>query len=167
MSSPNPSALQQLQNLDRSSPNFHDQLSKVLSGEEYERSAPNLEGDNLMSLVDCLDKVRCCSALPYSLLKSMQALDVLDPTTPGFRRCLRELRKICGTRTILPASCTLSPSHLDINLHPVASGGPGDVYEGRLNGSKVCVKRVRVYSGDSPTKATKVHYPIPFRVCSC
>ena len=87
----------------------------------------------------------------------MQALDILDPASPGFRKCLRELRKICGTRMILPTSCTLSSSLLNVGLHPVASGGPGDVYEGTLDGSRVCVKRVRVHTGDSPMKATKVH----------
>jgi len=33
------------------------------------------------------------------------------------------------------------------------------VYEGTLDGSKVCVKRVRVYSRDGQTKSTKVRVP--------
>ena len=39
---------------------------------------------------------------------------------------------------------------------PVASGGSGDVYEGWLDDSKVCVKRVRIYSKDGPENVTKV-----------
>jgi hypothetical protein len=58
---------------------------------------------------------------------------------------------------ILPSSYTLSPSLLNVSPHPVASGGPGDVYEGILDGSKVCIKRIRVYSKDGPKKAIKVH----------
>ena len=59
---------------------------------------------------------------------------------------------------ILPTSYTLSPSLLNIDRWPVAWRGSDDVYEGTLDGSSVCVKRVRVYSNDGPKKTTKVHY---------
>ena len=41
------------------------------------------------------------------------------------------------------------------------------MYEGwLLDGSKVCVKRVRIYSKDGPEKVTKVrHRPRPFPIC--
>jgi len=61
----------------------------------------------------------------------------------------------------------LESSVLDISCHPIASGGPGDVYEGTFNGSKVCVKRIRVYSRDGPKEATKVRYPFDFPFCHC
>ena len=32
------------------------------------------------------------------------------------------------------------------------------MYKGTLDGSEVCVKRVRIYSKDGPKKATKVRY---------
>ena len=51
--------LQELRALDRSSPEFHDRLSSILYGEAYKKYVPRLRGDDLMSLVDCLDKVRC------------------------------------------------------------------------------------------------------------
>ena len=57
---------------------------------------------------------------------------------------------------MLPASYALSQSLLNIDRLPVASGGPGDVYGGRLEGLRVCVKRVRVYSEDDPEKAAQV-----------
>ena len=38
------------------------------------------------------------------------------------------------------------------------------MYEGTLDGSKVCVKRVRVYANDGVAKATKVRYPTVFPV---
>ena len=63
MSSPNSTALEQLRHLDRSSSNFHDQLSSVLSGEEYELSVSKLEGNDLVLLVDYLDRVRRCTVL--------------------------------------------------------------------------------------------------------
>jgi len=84
MSSPSLPALQQLNRLDRSSPDFHDQLSNALygeeykkcveeykkCGEEYKKCVPKLQGDDLVWLVEYLDKVRCRVALPRSPLKS-------------------------------------------------------------------------------------------------
>jgi len=63
-----------------------------------------------------------------------------------------------GTKTILPPSYTLLSQDLAAGRQSVASGGSDDVYEGSLNGSRVCVKRIRIYSKDDPEKATKVHF---------
>ena len=59
---------------------------------------------------------------------------------------------------VLPISYTLSSSLLKTDRQPLASGSSGDIYEGTLNGSKVCVKRVRIYTKEGPEKATKVQY---------
>ena len=150
--------LPRLHLLDRSSSTFHDQLSGILYGEEFKQQALNLQNDGLVWLVDYLDNVRRRVSLFCSLLKQAQALDALDPASPAFRKCLRELRNICGTRMILPTSYTLSSSLLNIGRQPVASGGSGDIYKGTLNGLNVCVKRVRVYSKEGPKKATKVRH---------
>ena len=56
----------------------------------------------------------------------------------------------------LPTSYTLSAQVLTVGHQPVVSGSSGDVYEGTLSGSKVCVKRIRVNSKDGAEKATKV-----------
>ena len=53
-----PPILQQLRLLNRSSPDFHEQLGSVLYGQEHQQCVPNLQGDDLMWLVDYLDKVR-------------------------------------------------------------------------------------------------------------
>jgi hypothetical protein len=55
MSLPNP--LQQLHDLDRASPQFHEQLSSFLRGEEYQNAVPNLQGEDLAWLVEYLDSV--------------------------------------------------------------------------------------------------------------
>jgi len=70
MFSLSPPVLQQLHRLDRSSPEFHDQLNSVLCGEEYRQCGPNVHGDSLAWLVDYMDKVLCHVALPYSPPKS-------------------------------------------------------------------------------------------------
>ena len=69
MSSPGPPGLQKLYHLNRSSPDFHDQLSNVIYGEEYKKCAPNLQGEDLVCLVDYLDEVRRRVPPPRSLLK--------------------------------------------------------------------------------------------------
>jgi len=66
---PSSPALQKLYNLDASLSEFHDQLSDILNGEEYTRSVTNLQGDDLVWLVDYLDKVRRRIAPPHSPLK--------------------------------------------------------------------------------------------------
>jgi len=61
--------LQQLRRLDRSSPGFHDQLTKILYGEDYQQRAPKLQGDDLVWLIDYLDKVCCHVTSSHPLLK--------------------------------------------------------------------------------------------------
>ncbi|KAF9643889.1 kinase-like protein [Thelephora ganbajun] len=140
MSSPNSPTLQQLHRLDASSPDFGDQLSNVLYGHEYQQCVQNLQGHDPVWLVDYLDK----------------ALDRLDPSGSASRKCLRELRNICGTRGILPTSYALSADPLEIGSYPLDSGGYGDVYLGVLGGSTVYVKRVRMYVAEGPQKVTKI-----------
>ena len=65
---------------------------------------------------------------------------------------LHELGIICGTREILPESCTIPGSSLDTVLSFVS----GHVYEGTLNGSKVLVERLWMYSNDAPQGVKQV-----------
>lgn len=58
MSPPSLPALQHLHRLGRAISKFEDQLSDLLYGEEYQKCVPNVQGDDLVWLVDCLDKVR-------------------------------------------------------------------------------------------------------------
>jgi hypothetical protein len=155
MSSPTSTVLQQLNRLDISSPGFRDQLDDFLYGEEYKECVRNPQNGDLVWLVEYLDKVHLRVALPRSPLKLAQALDSLDPSCTTSRKCVRELSSICGAAGILPTSYTLS-SDLNISRDPFTEGGYGDVYEGTLGGLKVCIKRVRVYTGDAPEKVIKV-----------
>ena len=66
---PSYNLVQQLHLLDGSSSGFHDQLCNILYGEGYTQCVPNLQKDDLVSLVDYLDKVCRHAALPRSLLK--------------------------------------------------------------------------------------------------
>ncbi|KAF9789363.1 kinase-like protein [Thelephora terrestris] len=138
MTSHGPNPLKQLSRLSRTT-KFDDQVDTILHGEEYKQWAKRINDADAKKLVEFLDK----------------ALGDLDHTSPGHRRCMRELSHICGARRILPASHTLPSQDLTISPQPFASGGSGDVYEGTFGRSKVCIKRVRVYSKDGPEKAIR------------
>lgn len=73
-------------------------------------------------------------------------LDTLEPGNLAFRTGLHELGTICSSRKTLPQSHILAPSRLNVAEHPFATRGPCDVYEASLDGSRVWVKRLRVYS---------------------
>lgn len=83
-------------------------------------------------------------------------MNKLDPTHPMFSSCFAELRGICRTREVLPKICAISDALLSTDDVPFASGGFTNMHEGSLNGSKVCVEKVRMYLEVDPRKA-KVH----------
>ena len=105
MSSPHSTTLRQLRHLDESSPNFHDQLTSVLSGEEYEQSVPNLRNNDLVFLVDYLDKVRRHVALPALCLSQYRPLIFSIPQVPDSRNVYASLEtyvapgRYCRPRT--------------------------------------------------------------------
>ena len=63
---------------------------------------------------------------------------------------------------IPPTSYAMLSSLLNIGPYPIVSRGLGDVYEGTLDGSKVSVKRFRVYSKEGPKEAIKVLHQLHF-----
>jgi len=91
---------------------------------------------------------------------------MVGPSSTAFRKCLHELRCICGAEMVLPTSYALTGSLQGVSSLPFAPGGFGDVCEGILDGTRVSVKRVRVCSKDGPEAATKVHYRWRYVPCS-
>jgi len=67
MSSRDP--LKQLRRPGRPSPNFHDQISDILSEGEYKQWVPNTRDDDVAGIVNDLDKVCRHVLLPHSPLK--------------------------------------------------------------------------------------------------
>ena len=82
--------LRKLHRLDRSSPEFSDQLSDTLYGEEYQRCVQSLRDGDLLWVVDYLDKV--CYHMSFPTPHSSQ------------RRCLA----ISNLRTPLPGNVYVS-----------------------------------------------------------
>ena len=62
--------LQQLYDLDRASPLFHERLRDFLCGDAYRNALPNLQGDNLVSLLKYLDNVSFYIIFPRAALKT-------------------------------------------------------------------------------------------------
>ena len=67
---PSLNSLRQLRRPDRSSSKFHNQLKDLLCGEEYKEWMSNVDGEDLVWLIDYLDKVHHPTAFPRSPLKS-------------------------------------------------------------------------------------------------
>ena len=67
-SSPSSNPLQRLHRLERSSPQFPDQLANILAGDEYKGYVSALRGEGLVWLIDYLDSVRLDITVPRSFL---------------------------------------------------------------------------------------------------
>ena len=149
MAQPANTVLRQIYQLDRSSPDFHDELDAILCGEAYERCKSKFVADDAKWFVDYLDKVNLPHHPSRFPLKLVQVLEDLDPFCPAFRKYLRELKTICGTCKILPTSYTaLALRGLEINdRYPYAFGVFSDVYKATIGTLTVCVKRPRRVSG--------------------
>ena len=65
-----PNPLKQLHDLNRTLPQFHRQLSNFLHGDEYRNAIPNLQGEDLMWLVEYLDSVNSQTISPHSKLNN-------------------------------------------------------------------------------------------------
>ena len=65
------------------------------------------------------------------------------------------LRKICGSRKVLPTTYELSAGVSSVRQSPDAFGGFGDAYEGTLT-VRVCIKRLKVSITGDPEKVQKV-----------
>ena len=81
---------QRLRDLDKASPQFHKHLSDILSENEYRKAIPNLQGEDLVWLVEYLDSV------------SLQLISSHPTPTPGIgsRRYFRPYKsRIPGIST--------------------------------------------------------------------
>lgn len=85
MSSPNSPALQRLHRLDRSSPDFCDQLRGVLYEQEYVLHEKSFEQNDLEWLIDYLDEVHHDVTLLHSPLKPdrFSTASILPPQLPA------------------------------------------------------------------------------------
>ena len=79
-------------------------------------------------------------------------------------RHLKVLRKLSSASGLFPESLFLKG--IEIEGHPVARGGYGDVYMGILHGKKrIAVKALRIYQDSDITELLKV-LPESYELCS-
>ena len=150
---------QRLYGLDRSSTRFPEQLNDLLHDEEWAGQLKLLPEGELTKLIGCLDDVRSIPTSAGSHLSPPQTLDGLDGMGSSFRRCLLLLRKICSSRTVLPATYEVS-SALSFNaMEVVARGGFCDVYKETLLIGDVCIKRLRISTTGDQAKVKQVSCP--------
>ena len=72
------------------------------------------------------------------------------------RKSVRILRRVCSLQNILPRSCVLSDDISREGDIAFASRGFADVWKGRHNGNRVCIKAFRAYTLKNPSKVKRV-----------
>jgi len=108
-------------------------------------------------LTDLLDVVRqFVDQVSWNNLQYPQALDDGDLHKRKRKKCLRYLRKLCGTFGILPSSFILELAFDERGTEPFATGGFSYVYKATINGRPVAVKTLRVPTTADPKKVHKV-----------
>ena len=81
MASPSHPVLQQIQHLDHSIPEFHNQLDDVLHGRDYTQCVQHLGKDDLLWLVSYLDQVfrGICFYVPRSIQPHRLSMNLNPP----------------------------------------------------------------------------------------
>ncbi|KAF9644343.1 kinase-like protein [Thelephora ganbajun] len=128
--------------LDKSSLRYSDLVS-IFCEKQFRERVSSLQHEDVAQLVDYLDSI----------------IHTLEPASSASQMYLRRLAWACSTQKILPKSCTISDTLLNTGGRPCASGILADMYEGSLDGFKVCVEKVRMYSdGGDPENVTRMFF---------
>jgi hypothetical protein len=85
----------------------------------------------------------------------------VEPGSDVYSKFLRALRKICGTKELLPSSHILSESDglTRTGSSPSAFGGSADVWEGTYGDQKVAIKSLRISEMDGSSSLKKESSP--------
>jgi hypothetical protein len=129
----------------------------MLASQEGMNTAMSLQGDDALTLVDILDQVSRLRIIAVLRLTPAQAFEAPNMELDLRRKCVRVLRKVCGSEAILPRSCTLSENISKEGDIAFASGGFADIWKGRHNGNRVCIKAFRAYTAEDLYKIKQVH----------
>ena len=109
------------------------------------RSLLQAKGDEALLIVNILDEVFVYRSRLEPEINSLsgQILNESNLPTSQRQKCLAILRKLCGSRCLLPDSHNISDGLVVDTSSPVASGGYADVYKGVYKGLFVAVKVLR------------------------
>ncbi|KAF9646901.1 kinase-like protein [Thelephora ganbajun] len=139
---PVPDIQQQLEKSDPSNEEYRPLLDVLLSRQDLDPHIQNLQGSDLQSFVELLDK----------------ALIHIPPTDDLFRKTLCRLQSTCSNREVLPLSCVIPNGGLSNRGEAIASGSFTDVYQAELDGKKVCVKTCKLCDQDAMSITKKTLY---------
>ena len=149
---------------------YQGHLREFLSHRDLKPHIYALQGNDLKEFVELLDKVRKVGyPYPTALTSPDQALNHFPSTDDLFRKTLRRLQSTCSNREVLPSSYLIPNELLSKNEKATAAGGFADVYEGKFNGQKVCIKTLRLHSLDNGDVTEKVrssvahHWQLPLK----
>lgn len=123
------SILGHLMQVDVHSDEFSMVLNSLLRSKDFAAFVSELHGHELILFIDFLDLVSVFSLSCKFGSHWFQALDAISTDLDLQRRCLRSLRKICGTTLQLPSSHLITKGLVKKNTPAVASGGFADVCE--------------------------------------
>ena len=125
----------------------------------------DLQGSDLIRLVDFLDKVRVPPSASLRLTEqTSQALTIIPTADDVSRLCLHKLQAICSHHGVLPSSLIIAGGLTKVGDYAFASGGFADVWEGMHDNTKVCIKCPRITTRDRQDieKVNDLHgAPIP------
>ena len=162
---PTSQILRHLYSLDTSSPDFSRYLYHLIQSDGEDHYLLDLQGSDLIRLVDFLDKVRVPPSASLQLTEqASQALTIIPTADDVSRLCLHKLQAICSHHGILPSSHIISGGLTKLGDYPVASGGFAEVWEGMYKKTKVCIKCPRINTRDRQDieKVNDLHgTPIP------
>ena len=151
------SLTQRLYGLDRSSAQFLERLDELLQDEGWMKDIERLSRHKLVKLIDYLDNVRFISTPTKSCSSSSQILDGLDRTGSQFKEGLHALRKLCGSREIVPTTCLVSGKLSISTTIIVEPGAYGEIRKGSLDDADVCIKNRPNNLPDSIRKVSCPH----------
>ena len=138
--------LQHLYSLNTSSTDFSRYLYHLIQSDGEDHYLLDLQGSDLIRVVDFLDKVGV--PIPASIRQlakqTSQALANIPTADDVSRLCLHKLQAICSHHGILPSSHIIAGGLIRVGDYPVASGGFSDVWEGVHDNTKVCIKCPRI-----------------------
>ena len=149
--------LQILYSLDASSPDFSDQLYRLIRNDEKEQYLTSLRGQELARLVNFLDIVRAIhSALHRFTRQALQALGVAPTPDDVARACLHKLQVICGHHATLPSSYIVSGEIDRVGDEPIILGAIADVWEGTHGSNRVSIKCLRASLTNKTLKKVRI-----------
>jgi hypothetical protein len=129
----------------------------MLASQEGMNIAMSLQGDDALTLVDVLDQVSRLRIIAVLRLTPAQAFEAPNMELDLRRKCVRVLRRVCGTEAILPRSCILSENILKEGDIAFASVGFADIWRGHHNGNRVCIKAFHAYMDENLYRIKQVH----------